>query len=149
MERPKVLLPVEVTDDIMTPLRLVLLPACIVALSDNCCTVRVTVGPSQTRPNGPNREVECVVALSQLVAGGNQVVGEFDKMNLEELELATTGKAQILTDEFEDIRKVCREFVRPSLPVVSSDQWNKLGISCTHLNIIDPVAGQVFCWCTV
>lgn len=144
MQTMGVLIPVEVDDDVMFPLRLVLLPASIMALGDDSCKVRLHLACAD---GVASVEMQCVVGMWQLVAGGKQVWGDQD--TLEDLKIKMTHEAQQLADKH-DVHQVCPSFVKPTLPVLSTQQWRKYSEDdVTSLDIIDPVAGQVFCALTV
>eukprot|EP00873_Tetraselmis_striata_P006295 jgi/Tetstr1/426559/TSEL_001635.t1 len=143
MEAVRVLVPVQVNDDIYCPLRLVLLPASVVALGERHCRVRL-----RQLMADDGTEVHCTVGMGQLVAGEKQVCGEKD--SLENLKMKLAHQAHELAADEYSIDRLCRSFVCPALKPMSTEEWSKLSTSSvTYLNIFDKAVGQAFCACAV
>lgn len=133
-----VLLPVGVTDDVMTPLRLLSLSATL--QGQECGRCKVIINLSEAR----REQVLCTVTEQQIIPsampGRDRIICDLKNALMERLMSAINDNG---------METACLEFSQPLLPALTTSMWLKLSPEVDIVPYVDPAASQAMCTSTI
>ena len=136
----RVLLPVEVTDDLMTPLRMLMLPTTVTGATGSRRHVSIDLTFANLGV------VECIVSEQQLFANESPLSPAYGDLSMVKMEMIS--KMSEVADS-QGMDKALMEYSKPCLPALATETWEKIATFIDDIPIVDPAASAASCGCSL